>query len=172
MRSVKELSKSIELKRDADYRKYCESESDEAYKVANESQAEYDKQLLALSAGLLGVLLAFVKDIVPLQHAICKQLLYWGYGCLGFCVLAVLISFQLSIFALRKVRSHWKAEYDERDSSSFPYGWDKVIFIVNIMNGIIFAVGLGLCLSFIIRNLAYNSGKDEVKCPPGIFRRV
>ena len=146
--------KAVVLKSDTDYRKYCESESNAAYTVANKNQEEYDKQLLALSAGLLGVLLAFIKDIVPLLKAVWMHVLYWSYAILGTCVISVLVSFQLSIFALRKVRSHWRAEYEKRDSSIFPFGWATGIFVLNIANGLIFAAGLVLCLCFIVKNMS------------------
>jgi hypothetical protein len=38
------------------YKEYCKSESNEAYVSICKNQEEYDKQLLALSTGMLAVL--------------------------------------------------------------------------------------------------------------------
>ena len=45
-------------------------------------QQEFDKAILTLSAGLMGISLAFIKDIVPLELAIDLPLLYasWVFG--------------------------------------------------------------------------------------------
>lgn len=60
------------------------------------SQQEFDKAILTLSAGLLGVSLAFVKDIVPLPQAIALSLLYVSWGLSAGAILLTLISFWAS----------------------------------------------------------------------------
>jgi hypothetical protein len=86
----------------------CDKERDSAYDVLNRDQAEYDKQILTLSATFLGVSVAFVKDIVPLNVAVSL----WSYDvaiCLLFlCVCFVLGTYQYSIHGHFWLINYWE----------------------------------------------------------------
>jgi hypothetical protein len=62
----------------------------------HQSQRDFDSAILTLSAGLLGLSLAFVKDIVPLAEAIDLPLLYCSWGLSVLAILFTLISFRTS----------------------------------------------------------------------------
>ena len=106
---------------DEEYKKYCKSESDEAYTTITKNQDEYDKQLLTLSTGLLAVLIAFLKDLVHLDTAICKPLLYCGIAGFGLSILFVIVSFQISIFALQRVREYFEQHFSGNIEFNFQF---------------------------------------------------
>jgi len=89
-------------------KKQCEQGRDDAFETLNKDQAEYDKQLLALSAGFLGVSLAFVKDVVPLKDAVYLWEFYAALGLLFACVCFVLGTFQYGIHAHLGLADYWK----------------------------------------------------------------
>lgn len=86
----------------------CDKGRDDAFETLNKDQAEYDKQLLALSAGFLGVSLAFVKDVVPLKDAAHLWEFYAALGLLFGCVCFVLATFQYGIHAHLGLADYWK----------------------------------------------------------------
>jgi hypothetical protein len=74
------------------------------YLVAAEqkSQEDFDKTILALSGGALGISFTFLKDVIasdPISH---PWLLLSSWGAWGLSTFAVLFSFYLSHLALRK----------------------------------------------------------------------
>ncbi len=60
------------------------------------AQQELDRAVLTLSAGLLGLSLAFIKDVVPLSQAIALWLLYLSWGFSAGAILLTLFSFLAS----------------------------------------------------------------------------
>ena len=79
------------------FEEHCESQIDYHLKVIEGQQSEYDKQLLTLSSAMLGVSLAFIKDVVQLRNAELLFVLYASWAAFGICILGVVFSFQLSI---------------------------------------------------------------------------
>jgi hypothetical protein len=66
---------------------------------------EFDRSLLTLSAGALGVSLGFIKDVVPLKQAICLSLLFGSWYCFGISILLTLVSFIASQKAFRHMQA-------------------------------------------------------------------
>lgn len=85
----------------------CVKEKDDAFETLNKDQAEYDKQLLALSAAFLGVALAFVKDVVPLKDAVYLWEFDTALALLFGCVCVVLGTFQYSIHSHFHLVDYW-----------------------------------------------------------------
>src|SRR5580698_4563845 len=83
------------------------------------AQQEFDKAILTLSAGLLGISLAFIKDIVPLEHAFNLSLLYASWVFAVVAMILTLLSFLASKHAFNAQLQRHITEYaDYTDSAS------------------------------------------------------
>lgn len=146
----------------------CKKERDNAFDTLNKDQAEYDRQLLALSAAFLGVSLAFVKDVVPLRDVACLWEFDAALGCLLACVCIVLWTFQYSIHGHFRLVKYWeqkekwlqtpeggKAEIERQLNELCTWLARKAgrIKIANRASGILFAVGTVFLVVFVITNL-------------------
>ena len=138
----------------------CNKERDDAFENINKSQEEYDKQLLTLSTGFIAVMLAFIKDIIPLDKAIRLPLLYLSGSLLVLCVLCVLISFRISIFGHFKVMGYWEARLANKNSD-FPMGSVRLVRIFNEISGPLFLAGVTCCLLFVGINLHHGAQMDR-----------
>lgn len=156
----------------------CKRERDSAFETLNKDQAEYDKQLLALSAAFLGISLAFIKDVVPLKDAAYLWELDLALGCLLGCVCLVLWSFQYSIHGHLRLADYWelrekmlRATGDEQAKISEDLGklwtWlrrkaDKIKG-ANVASGVLFALGTILLVIFVTTNVyrAAHSGQGS-----------
>src|SRR5947208_1345484 len=116
------------------------SESQSAYrellsKTAQEAQSDYDKAVLTLSGGALGISVAFVKDIVGAQAAhswlLIASWVLWGISCAS-----VLVSYYTSGIAFSK-------EIEDFDKN--PAG-DRAISVPDVITKLLNAVGGGLFL--------------------------
>lgn len=124
-------------------------------KTEQESQAEFDKTILALSGGALGLSFAFIKDIVGSEHVIHTSFLLMAWIAWGFSSLAVLVSFFTSQLALRKAIR----QLDGGNLPKRPGGWfDKLTGGLNLSGLILFIVGLTAMIVFLKYNL-----KDRMK---------
>ena len=73
---------------------------EQAWQDRQASSDEFDKNLLTFSSGALGLSLAFIKDIVPLDHATHLSYLHISWVCFVCCIIATIFSYPLSIAAL------------------------------------------------------------------------
>jgi len=78
--------------------------------VRNLSNSEkYDNAILTLATGILGISLAFIKDIVPLGKAEFIPLLKLSWWLFGAAIVSTLVSFAVSQLAIKR-----QLEYAER----------------------------------------------------------
>src|SRR5579871_2484192 len=70
-----------------------------------EQSRSYDKAILTMTAGGLGLSLTFIKDIVPDFAACTSWLLYLGWALLVTSLLTTLCSFRASVQAFRRQRA-------------------------------------------------------------------
>jgi hypothetical protein len=132
-------SHSHTMDSDSDYRKHLVD-------TRQKSQDAYDKTVLALSAGGLGVTINFVKPIVGGQpHG--KALLFWAWICWGLSCATVLYSHFASVAAHNEAIAALD-EDREPDQAS-----DKATKSLNIGSGALFLIGLLLFGLFAYRNL-------------------
>ena len=146
----------------------CKKERDSAYDTLNNDQAEYDKQILALSAAFLGVALAFVKDVVPLKDAAHLWMFDAALGSFLASVCLVLWTFQYSIHGHFRLADYWElrekslsaseAEKSTLDSElNGRWTWldqrAKKIRLWNICSGVLFGVGTILLVLFVTTNV-------------------
>jgi uncharacterized protein involved in cysteine biosynthesis len=130
----------------------CKRESDDAFKRVSSDQAEYDKQLLALSSAFLAVSLAFIKDVVPLRVAQFLSFLYLSYALLAACIVLVLFSYQFSIAGNLRAKKYWD-ELQVGNETKFPYGHANWVKWLNRSSGILFVSGVSLIVAFVILNI-------------------
>jgi hypothetical protein len=169
-RSVQEAEEERRKRRqlEADL-KECKREHDDAHKTLNKEQSEFDKQLLTLSAGFLGLSLAFIKDVVPLKDAIQLWALYVGFVLLALCVFTVLLSFQFSVVGHFSLKAYWQKKQEYRSApqdrqkkldaelNTIREGivkHDKRLKIVNRwVSGTLFSLGVVALVYFVIVNI-------------------
>jgi hypothetical protein len=161
----------------------CTKEKDSAFETLNKDQAEYDKQLLALSAAFLGVALAFVKDVVPLKDAVHLWVFDSALGLLLGCVCLVLGTFQYSIHGHFRLVEYWdkKREWLEapeekkaRIAGELKRRWDWLsgmadrIKVVNRTSGVLFVAGIIFLVFFVGTNLhrAASSAPQPAQSSP------
>jgi hypothetical protein len=146
----------------------CKKEQDSAFETLNSDQAEYDKQLLALSSAFLGVSLAFVKDVVPLRYAVDLWEFDLALVFMLACVGLVLGTFQYSIHGHFRLVDYWrlKEKWLEAPGDSkahlscellAAHKWlDRKAAKIKLMNGtsgIFFATGVIFLVIFVITNM-------------------
>ena len=127
---------------------------------------DYDKNLLAVSSGALGLSLSFIKDIVPLDKAFCLSVLYVSWCSFA---LAILITISSYLFALAALRTHLKIldEYYRNAEEATRTGVNSTTRLVRAARyiaGGAFLVGLLLTLLFCILNVRSMSAR--AKLPP------
>jgi hypothetical protein len=144
-------------------------ESDAAYETVNRDQAEYDKQLLTLSAGFLAVSIAFIKDVVPLKEAEFLPLLYGGFGLLVCCIFLVLSSYQVSIAGNLKAKEYWDSLHTGHLDVKFPNGHVKLVRWLNLSSGIVFFSGVFLFVTFVILNLHHEASMPTFRTGDGSY---
>ncbi len=115
------------------------------------SQEDYDKTVLSLSSGALGISFAFVKDIVGSNPIVESSILYWAWICWGASVACVLVSHLTSSLSLRKAIQ----QVDNKDVHAKRVGglYDIITSFLNPMGGLLFLSGLILIILFVKRNL-------------------
>ncbi|MBS1798946.1 MAG: hypothetical protein JSS95_03890 [Acidobacteria bacterium] len=154
-KNLRDVAARLELKSSEaariKFEEMCDKERDEAFAAMTKNQEEYDKQLLTLSSAFLLLSLAFVKDIVPVDHAIFRGLLYASFIALGCCIALVLLSYQISIFVHDKAKKYWEKQ-KANEHVDFPFKMAERVQYLNWANGVIFLIGVALCICFVIIN--------------------
>jgi hypothetical protein len=114
------------------------------------SQSEFDKGVLALSGGALGLSFAFTKDIVGTTHMVHSVYLFIAWIAWAASSTSVLMSFFTSQRAMRKAIR----QLDARESMRRPGGWlDFGTLILNIAGLGLFLLGLAMIMVFLNYNL-------------------
>lgn len=115
------------------------------------SSEAYDKALMTLSGGALGLSLTFVKDLAPTPLEATKWLLGASWLCLTASLTFILFSMLSSQWALRKAIR----QVDEGLNSDEKAGglYSTFTSALNITSGITFLLGVGFLAYFSARNL-------------------
>lgn len=125
--------------------------------LQQKSQADYDKTVLALSGGALGISFAFVKDFIGESPIHCPWLLFYAWIVWGVSISAMLFSFFFSNLALTKAI---KQIDENKIRIEHPGGfYDKATACLNIAGGVLFLAGVILSVLFVAHNLGVNHGK-------------
>ena len=113
-----------------------------------ESSSQFDKQILFIASGALGISLAFIKDIVKLDIATSKNLLLLSWIFFGAVILICILSHYTSLKAI-----NFKIEnlYQKKDKTSKLFDFFTKLF--NILMILFLAAGLILLFVFIGINI-------------------
>lgn len=113
-----------------------------------ESSSQFDKQLLFVASGALGISLAFIKDIVKLSNASNKELLILSWFSFGLVILINVISHYTS---LKAINNRLKNFHKPNDKTSARY--DSFTKYFNAFMIAFLALGLLLLNIFIAINI-------------------
>jgi hypothetical protein len=113
-----------------------------------ESSSQFDKQVLYIASGALGISLAFIKDIVKLDVATNKNLLLFSWISFGTVILICILSHYTS---LKAINFRIENLYQKKDKTSKRFDFSTKLF--NVLMIILLAVGLILLNTFIGINI-------------------
>ena len=133
-------------------------------KADHDASESYDKLLIALSSGALGLSMTFIKDIAPSPLAETRATLVSGWGCLLLSLLATLASLLTSQRALRSTMS---ALRDPKDSVKTTLAtahargkaWSRWTHALNLVAAVLLTAGL----LQVVRFAAKNYGRPHVE---------
>ena len=113
-----------------------------------ESSGQFDKQILFVASGALGVSFAFIKDLVKLSDATHKSYLIMAWVSFGIVILLSIISHYTSLKAINnKIRN---LNYEVDSSSKKFNGYTKWI---NVLMIVFLGIGLLWLTLFVAINI-------------------
>jgi hypothetical protein len=113
-----------------------------------ESSSQFDKQVLFLASGALGLSFAFIKDIVKLAEATNKWLLISSWSLFGAVILLSIISHYTSLKAINKKIHNLNAKEDKSSKKlNSLTKWFNILMIVFL------ALGLSFLTVFVAINI-------------------
>jgi len=113
----------------------------------------YDKAILVLSGGALGLSLTFLKDVVPTYEPGTLRWLVLGWISLIVSLLATLSSLQTSQLALRKQRDILDSEFYGNVHAEQRNCFGAATNALNIASLVLFILGVALIALFVLLNL-------------------
>lgn len=118
--------------------------------AAQKAQDDFDKAVLSLSGGALGISFAFIKDVVGPGPFKSSSYLVFAWLCWGMSIIFVLTSYFVSALALRRSIEQVDRETirQERPGGTF----DRITGACNIGGGVLFFFGVVLIAYFVWRN--------------------
>jgi hypothetical protein len=125
----------------------------------------FDKAILSLSTGALGLSLTFIKFIVPLEKAISIGYLTLSWLMFGAAIIATLLSFVSSQLGINKQLVFAK-EYYLNNNEEFLAKTNWFAKITNYLNyaaGLFFAIAVATTIFFVTQNLKGESKMTENK---------
>jgi hypothetical protein len=126
---------------DKDYRRLLQE-------LENKAQDEYDKTVIMLSTGALGLSFTFLKDIVNLKDAHSTYLMVGAWICWAISATSVLYSFYSSRKALHQAIEDLDNGIEHDDNH-----FDRFTGVLNFWSGSFFAVGLFFMIAFVNINI-------------------
>lgn len=135
----------------ADYRKQVQD-------LASRSQEQFDKTVLALSGGALGVSFVFLKDVVGANPIFHPTLLFGAWMSWGGSATAILGSYFVSHMALRHTvkQINQGTIWRERAGGA----WTVATGFLNIVGALLFLLGLVLIARFAGANFNTSAGAN------------
>lgn len=104
-----------------------------------ESSSQFDKQVLFIASGALGISLAFVKDIVKLDKSVYKSTLLLSWIFFGIVILISIISHYTSLKAINSKIENINVIEDKESKKFNNYTkWFNILMIVFLSLGLIF----------------------------------
>jgi hypothetical protein len=110
----------------------------------------YDKAVMTLAGGALGLSLTFLKDIVKSPHPAFLWRLETSWGCLTLSLAFILISMLSSQWSLRKAIK--QVDQQSLHGVRAGGGFARLTAALNILSGVAFLAGVALLAWFSISN--------------------
>jgi hypothetical protein len=128
------------------------------------AQEDYDKTVISLSGGALGISFAFIKDIIGNHPIISKEILVSGWVCWGLSITLVLASYFLSHLALREAIKQFDTavknlNVDEIYSQRAGGWYSLITAVLNVLGGLLFLAGVMLITIFVWYNLEIENAQ-------------
>lgn len=125
------------------------------------SQEDFDKTVLSLSGGALGISFVFLKDVIGPQSIVLPWFLLAAWLTWAFSTFSVLTSYYLSHLALRRAIS----QVDKETIYQQPPGGDfaRWTAILNATGAILFLIGVCSITVFAGTNLSSKGAINEQK---------
>ena len=138
----------------AEYRRWLVS-------AEQKSQEDFDKTVLALSGGALGISFTFLKDIIGPEKIVWLSFLIAAWLAWAFSTFSVLASYYLSHLALRKAIS----QVDDGTIYKKPPGgaYACITAKLNALGGILFLIGVCCITTFAGINLSNKGASNDRK---------
>lgn len=122
----------------------------ELYKTLTYSNEQFDKQILFIASGALGVSFAFIDKLIELRKSIRKELLIDSWYLLSIVILIALVSHFISLQSIRWSIANYENEVKiERGN----YKWNLVIRVLNVSMMIGLFAGVIRLIQFINLNI-------------------
>ena len=152
MKRNSEKAKELEDEVDPEYRQWLVSAEQKA-------QEDYDKTILTLSGGALGISFAFIKDILGDNPIIHSTWLVAAWALWALSTSAVLSSFFVSRLALRKAIT----QCDDRTIfKTSPGGfYTTILRVLNISAAALFFTGVCVMAGFVNSNIQSREAKHD-----------
>ncbi len=115
---------------------------------------KFDTQALYLSSGALAISLTFLKDIVPINEAVCLILYYISLVLFGLTILIGFVAHYISSrLIMARIKRIEQNDFNVQDSDWIS-GINKVIIATLV-------IGIGLLITFTMINMNSANKKEE-----------
>jgi hypothetical protein len=111
----------------------------------------YDKTVITLSSGALGVSFAFLKDVIGDDPIVSKSTLLYGWSFLTASLASVVLSLFFATLAFRKSIEQIDSKTHEQELMGGL--WSKFTAVLHLAGGALLIVGLVLLGMFLAQNL-------------------
>jgi len=121
------------------------------------SSDSFDNNLLTVSSAALGLSIAFIKDIVPLENAEWLASLYVSWVSFGTCIMVTIASFQIAAMA-QKEHSKYLADYYLKGDTSVLNKinpWAKLLPWCALAGSVLMLAGILATLTFAAHNVTH-----------------
>jgi len=121
---------------------------DKIYEAYFESAKQFDKHILFIASGALGISFSFIKDIVNLKDAVCNSVLIISWVDLALVILLSLLSHYISKQALNeKLKLFYHKKQTKADKLN------NIVKYLNISMIIMLVLGIILLVTFVGINI-------------------
>ena len=130
-----------------------------------EGARTFDKAILTLAAGALGLSVTFVDKIAPLPQATTLWLLVASWISFGFSIIVTLSSFITSQWACIRQREILDTEWlnSSQEQKSIQNCWTRVTNALNVVSILSFVTGVIFLCLFAFVNLSKEAAMSEKK---------
>jgi hypothetical protein len=138
-----------------------DTHSNQARADQQASSDQFDKGLLTFSSGALGLSLAFIKDIIPLNQAGWLPWLYLSWISFASCIVVTIASFQFGMQA-QKAHLDYLYKYYIEDRAEFfnkKSAWSRWVTICAVSGSVLFLAGLVGTMVFVCENVSWSIRK-------------